>query len=97
MLGFEKILAIIYTILVMGVPKCPRWLFLYDSDESWARSVKEQLGVGNIDSEINAMKDFLKTAVLSSNRLFSGKYSLPITLAFLLVFFNQLSGINFVL
>jgi sugar porter (SP) family MFS transporter len=97
MLGVEAIPAIIYTLMVMGVPKSPRWLLLYGNDESSARSVMHQLGVSNIDSEINAMKDSIKISSSSAKGLFSGKYSLPITLAFLLAFFNQLSGINFVL
>ncbi len=97
MLGIEAIPAIIYSIMVMGVPKSPRWLLLYNNDETGARSVLNQLGVSDVDSEVAAMKASLGTSSESSKSLFSGKYSLPITLAFLLAFFNQLSGINFVL
>ena len=97
MLGIEAIPAIIYSIMVMGVPKSPRWLLLYNNDESGARSVLNQLGVSDVDSEVAAMKASMGTSPESSKSLFSGKYSLPITLAFLLAFFNQLSGINFVL
>lgn len=97
MLGIEAIPAIIYSIMVMGVPKSPRWLLLYNNDESGARSVLQQLGVSDIESEVSAMKASMNSTTESSKGLFSGKYSLPVTLAFLLAFFNQLSGINFVL
>ncbi len=97
MLGVEAIPAIIYSLLVLGIPNSPRWLLLYKNDEEGSRSVLSQLGVPNIDKEISEMKDSMKKVANASVGLFNGKYSLPVTLAFLIAFFNQLSGINFVL
>lgn len=98
MLGVEVIPAIIYCVMVLGVPQSPRWLLLYGKDEEKARVVFAQLGVENITKEIDEMKTSMTTgANKKSASLFGGKYTFSITLAFLLAFFNQLSGINFVL
>lgn len=96
MLGVEAIPAIIFCILVIGIPKSPRWLLMKNKDEVTAREVLSSLGVIDIDNEIKAIKETLKETK-SSLGLFNKKYSFVITLAFLLAFFNQLSGINFVL
>lgn len=97
MLGVEAIPAIIYCILVFGVPKSPRWLLLYGNDEVGAREVLGKLQISDVDNEISLIKSSIAGQTKRSNNLFSGKYTLPITLAFLIAFFNQLSGINFVL
>ncbi len=97
MLGVEAVPAIIYCLLVLGVPNSPRWLLLNKNDEAGARSILESLGIKNLDQSIQEIKDSVKTNVKGASGLFSGLYSKPISLAFLLAFFNQLSGINFVL
>ncbi len=96
MLGVEAIPAIIYSILIMGVPKSPRWLLIKKNDEQAARSVLELLGDENISQSISEMKNAVNDQK-GSQGFFGKKYSKPITLAFLLAFFNQLSGINFIL
>ena len=95
MLGVEAIPAIIYTIMVLGVPNSPRWLLLKKGDEEGARKVLEQIGVEDISLSIAEMSKVDDGAVKSG--FFSKRYSFIIMLAFLLAFFNQLSGINFVL
>ena len=96
MLGIEAIPAFIYILSVLGVPKSPRWLILFKNDIDSARKVltliydkKEiQNKIEEIQNSINNKK---------SENLFSGVFNHQIKLAFLLAFFNQLSGINFVL
>ena len=97
MLGVEAIPAIVYCIMVLGVPNSPRWLLLNKNDEVGARSVLELLGTKNIDQSISEIRESVSDSSASSKGLFGGKYSKPLGLAFLLAFFNQLSGINFVL
>jgi len=97
MLGIEALPAIIYTFMVLGVPNSPRWLLMKKNDETQARSLLQQLNpnIKNIEDELVAIK---KSLVKKTNdTFFSGKYNKSITLAFMLAFFNQLSGINFVL
>lgn len=95
MLGIEALPALIYSFMVLGIPDSPRWLLLQKKDEPAARSVLSKLGIQNIDETI---KDYLSASAETIKKsFFSGKYSFPIMLAFLLAFFNQLSGINFIL
>lgn len=98
MLGMEGIPALLYTIMIMGVPNSPRWLVLNKGDEEGALEVLKLSNGDQAEDILKQIKDD-KEMVESAPKVsfFSGKYSLPLTLAFLLAFFNQLSGINFVL
>lgn len=95
MLGVEAIPAIFYCFMVLKVPNSPRWLLLNKNDEVGARTVLSSLGIEDVESSIAEIKASVSQKVQGG--LFSGKYSFPLVLAFLLAFFNQLSGINFVL
>lgn len=100
MLGIEALPALIYTLMVTKIPNSPRWLALKGVKDSKILNALATLGV-----EGNQAKDRLKqiksaiaeVVVSSKEKLFSGAYKKPLILAFLLAFFNQLSGINFVL
>ena len=96
MLGVEAIPAAVYTFLVMGVPESPRWLALRKKDDAGAIKLLKQL---NPKENAKALLETIKGSVGTSGdaAFFSRKYRFPILLAFLLAFFNQLSGINFVL
>lgn len=95
MLGVVTIPSLIYTMMVMGVPESPRWLILKKKDELTAQKIMAQINPGSdVQSEIDAIR---QSRPATKARLFSGKYSKPILLAFLLASFNQLSGINFVI
>ncbi|XOV91296.1 MAG: sugar porter family MFS transporter [Bacteroidota bacterium] len=98
MLGVEAIPAAIYTILIFGVPKSPRWLLLHKGDEKEALRV---LKLSATEEEANRMlaeiKEDRADTSKGADNVFSKKYSTPLLLAFLIAFFNQLSGINFVL
>lgn len=95
MLGVETIPAIIYIILVSKIPESPRWLLVKKQDEAKARTAISRLGRSDIDSAIEEIRTSISGD--SSTRVWKRQYSLPIILAFLIAFFNQLSGINFIL
>lgn len=97
MLGIEAVPALIYTFMVMGVPNSPRWLMMKGGTEEEVKSLLQQInaGIKNVEEEVLAIKNSLVNKAKDS--LFSGKYSKSIMLAFFLAFFNQASGINFVL
>ncbi len=95
MLGVEAIPAIVYCLMVVGVPNSPRWLVLHKDDDEEAGNILSQMGVANVSESIKEIKASVKETVKTG--FFNKKYSFPITLAFLLAFFNQLSGINFIL
>jgi len=95
MLGVEAIPAMIYCFMVVGVPNSPRWLVLHKGEEEEAGNILSQMGVANVSESIKEIKASVVETVKTG--FFNKKYSFPITLAFLLAFFNQLSGINFIL
>jgi sugar porter (SP) family MFS transporter len=94
MIGVEAIPAIIYTLLVFTVPKSPRWLLLKGRDNEAARTLKILYPDKNVDEVISEIKASQSTHVDSKETIFMKKYRFPLTLAFLIAFFNQFSGIN---
>jgi MFS transporter, SP family, arabinose:H+ symporter len=90
MLGIVALPSLIFSILMYFTPESPRWLLLFKNDEKTARNIL-QLTEKNIDKVILDIKNSINPKTES---LFSGKFGKPLLLAFLLAFFNQLSGIN---
>ncbi|WP_350284880.1 sugar porter family MFS transporter [uncultured Croceitalea sp.] len=100
MLGMEGLPALIYTIMVLKIPNSPRWLLMKQNSDDKAENALALLGMDKNEASkrISEIKDAIaKTATAQKENLFSGKYNRPLLLAFFLAFFNQLSGINFVL
>jgi sugar porter (SP) family MFS transporter len=100
MLGIEALPALIYTIMVFKIPNSPRWLLLTGNDESKILNALNSLGLQKDEAlnRLSELKNSVSTSVTQQKeKLFSGKYNKPLLLAFLIAFFNQLSGINFVL
>jgi sugar porter (SP) family MFS transporter len=97
MLGVEAIPAILYTFMVFQIPNSPRWLAVNQEDGKAAfKTLKDLYEETEAIEKLEEIKQNLKTDTVKEG-LFSGKYKKPLILAFLLAFFNQLSGINFVL
>lgn len=99
MLGIEALPAIIYTLMVTGVPNSPRWLLLKKNDEEKASSLLQQLNPSLSAESLQAELAAIKKSLVSKagDNFLSGRYNTSILLAFFLAFFNQASGINFVL
>jgi sugar porter (SP) family MFS transporter len=99
MLGVLAIPSLIYTFMVITVPESPRWLVSIKNDLPAAKKVLSQIGVDNPDQEVNNI--IAANAAVESHEaretIFSSKYKRVLWLAFLVAFFNQLSGINFIL
>jgi MFS family permease len=101
MIGVEAIPALIYTLMVLTVPKSPRWL-LNKGREGEAREVLERIQRSSSPPEdagavagamIDSWKAEWKTSALHET-IFSTSYRFPLSLAFLIAVFNQFSGIN---
>ena len=94
MMGVEAFPAVIYTLLAFTVPKSPRWLILQGRREE-SLGIMAQLypdqDIDRLASEIEKGQQYHQS---STDHLFMRKYRLPLLLAFLIAFFNQLSGIN---
>ncbi|MBR9922242.1 MAG: sugar porter family MFS transporter [Bacteroidetes bacterium] len=98
MLGVEGIPAILYLFMVIRVPESPRWLILKKNDESSAAGILQSVNPGaDIQALIRQIRDSIHEKKAGIREFLSGVYNKPIMLAFLLAFFNQMSGINFVL
>ena len=98
MLGIEAVPAALYCMLILGVPNSPRWLLIERGDKEGALQTLKLLhsNVHTAQAELNAIIEHQSQEVSSGN-IFSGRYNRSLALAFLLAFFNQLSGINFIL
>lgn len=96
MLGVEAIPAFIYCGLILTVSESPRWLYIRKHDREGALSVLRQSEHETAEQRLNDIIADIGADAKPVN-FFSGKYSRPILLAFLIAFFNQLSGINFIL
>lgn len=98
MLGVEALPAALYCLLILGVPNSPRWLMVERGDASGALQTLQLLhgDEGSAKAELDTIKAHQSEEEASAN-VFSGKYNKSLLLAFLLAFFNQLSGINFIL
>lgn len=97
MLGVEAIPALIYTVMVLQIPKSPRWLAINKKDDEGAlKTLRLIFDERQALSKLNEIKESVAVNKVRES-LFSGKFKTPLMLAFLIAFFNQLSGINFVL
>lgn len=97
MLGIEAVPALAYTAMVFYIPNSPRWLITKKQDEEEALKALEFITNAEVAKlRLQEIKEALGKT-FSKEKLFSGKYKKQLLLAFLIAFFNQLSGINFVL
>lgn len=99
MLGVMAIPSVIYSLLVFGVPESPRWLITKKNDVDDSKIILSKLGVEDPDAEVaSIIKSYQhETAAGHTSKFFSKKYSKVLWLAFFVAFFNQWSGINFIL
>jgi len=97
MLGVVAFPSLIFSAMVLYTPETPRWLLLNKGDEAAARKVLA-ITDPEVDKAVQEIRDSAKAEQGAAKEpLFSKKYSLPLLLAFLFAFFNQLSGINAVI
>jgi sugar porter (SP) family MFS transporter len=94
MIGVEAIPAIVYTFLVVGVPKSPRWLLTKAKNRFEAAVTLKLINPqANVEEQIQAiLSDDARSS--KTETIFIKKYRFPLILAFLIAFFNQFSGIN---
>ncbi len=100
MLGVMAVPSLLYTVMVFSIPESPRWLISVKKDTSSAKQILIKLGISNPDEEIaniSASASHEEHAGHNSKGFFSSKYKTILWLAFFVAFFNQWSGINFIL
>ncbi len=100
MLGVEAFPALIYTLLCFGLPESPRWLITHGNDRRGGIAIFRRINPDSTDAELNALADEVAASVSHTDhaeKFFTRRLLKPISLAFFIAFFNQLSGINAIL
>ena len=106
MLGVMAVPSLIYTLLVFGIPESPRWLITRKGDIANAKLVMSRLGLEGVESLIKGPGTTVdgsqltitgQPSTVNSQQFLQRKHYRIIGLAFMVAFYNQLSGINFIL
>ena len=96
-LGIAALPAILFLIMLFGIPRSSRWLVTQDRVDE-AKQVLEMMGSPDSEAELKEIVDSIHLErAHKSEPLFSWKYRRPIFLAITIGMFNQLSGINAIL
>ena len=100
MLGVAAFPSLLYTVFCFAIPESPRWLLTRKGDRPAGIAVLQRIQPEASSAEIDAEADEIIAASseqVSSGHFWTKRLRIPILLAFLVAFFNQLSGINAIL
>ena len=100
MLGVEAFPALLYSALCLFIPESPRWLIGRKGDREGGIRILRLTHPRSTPAELEAKADEIAQSGSGrsvSARFWTRRLRRPITLALLIAFFNQLSGINAVL
>jgi len=95
-LGVPALPALLFLLLLFGIPRSPRWLVKKKRVDE-ARDVLKAIGEENYEQELQDIVVSIDAEHHANDKLFSWKYRFPIFLAVSIGFFNQLAGINAIL
>lgn len=100
MLGVEAFPALVFALLCIGLPESPRWTIIHNNDREGGLNILRKINPEFTDSELTELVAEIETSgneKKQSGAFFSRRLLKPISLAFFVAFFNQLSGINAIL
>ena len=101
MLGIAAFPSVIYTAMCFGLPESPRWLIGRRGDRPAGlevlRLIEPDLPVERLEAHADEIQSAAQSERSAAAGFWSWRLRTPILLAFLIAFFNQLSGINAVL
>ena len=100
MLGVEAIPALAYTLMCFGIPESPRWLIGVKRDRLGGLEILRKIRPDDSDERLAEKADEIAQSSgtpREKTAFWTQRLKAPIFLAFLIAFFNQLSGINAVL
>ena len=88
MLAVLLIPSLIYTVMALGLPESPRWLFSVKNDEVLARENLAIVGVENIDETMQEISiAYEEEKAQGSIQLFTKHHSKILSIAFFVAFF----------
>ena len=100
MLGVAAIPSIVYTVGCFLIPESPRWLLSRKGDRAAGLAVLKLVEPEATAAQLEKTADEIVAAsstAATGARFWDARLRTPILLAFLVAFFNQLSGINAIL
>ncbi|HIB66635.1 MAG TPA: MFS transporter [Phycisphaerales bacterium] len=93
MLGVEAFPALLFTILMLYVPRSPRWLLSVRGDRAAALEILSTISVETAHEALSLMEENIEKSGRDT-KLFVWRFRFPVSLAVILAVFNQISGIN---
>ena len=101
MLGIAAVPSVIYAVMCFGLPESPRWLIGRKGDRAGGMKVLQliepELPLAKLEVQADEIAAAVRSEETTASRFWTWRLRVPILLAFLVAFFNQLSGINAVL
>jgi SP family arabinose:H+ symporter-like MFS transporter len=101
MLGVAAVPSLIYALMCLGLPESPRWLIGRKGDRNAGLAVLKLIEPDTTEAQLSAHADAIFAASRSEKSAAAGFWNrrlrVPILLAILIAFFNQMSGINAIL
>ncbi len=101
MLGIAAVPSVVYAVLCFGLPESPRWLIGRKGDRAGGlavlRLIEPELPPAKLEAHADEIAAAARAEETTVSQFWTWRLRVPITLAFLVAFFNQLSGINAVL
>jgi MFS transporter, SP family, arabinose:H+ symporter len=100
MLAVAAFPSLLYTMLCFGLPESPRWLIARKGEIDAAMRVLRRIRPEASEAQLAAEADSIRAAsegATASGHFWTWRLRIPILLAVLIAFFNQMSGINAIL
>ena len=101
MLGVAAFPSIIYSVMCLGIPESPRWLIGCKGDRAAGlkvlKLIEPDFSHQQLEDQAGEIVASAQSEKLVVTRFWSWRLRVPICLAIMIAFFNQLSGINAVL
>lgn len=100
MLGIAAFPSVLYAVFCFVIPESPRWLLTRKNDRAGGISVLKLIHPTATAAELEAQANVITAAASSQGAgygFWTWRMKVPILIAFLVAFFNQLSGINAIL
>ncbi len=101
MLGIAAIPSVLYAVMCFGLPESPRWLISRKGDRAAGlkvlKLIEPDLPQAQLEAHADEMMAAARVEKASASKFWTWRLRVPIFLAILVAFFNQLSGINAIL